>query len=123
MQMKLTGVSAIFEPFDWVYNKTNFPKFKDDGKATCTISDMSANVTFDMVKTADLGMKIDNMKVNILIGVLEVEVEEAGEGSNAKKWIYNKILSLFSGQIREVVQVRVLSYLYSRYAQASRTRY
>eukprot|EP01049_Picozoa_sp_SAG25_P011266 SAG25_NODE_1348_length_3237_cov_4.509892_3_plen_91_part_00 len=43
VQVKLTAVAATFKPFDWVYHKTSFPKAKDDGQASVSISDVAVS--------------------------------------------------------------------------------
>ncbi len=100
VRIDLTRVSAKFKSFNWTYNKTTFPKAKDAGIAEVNIEGLEAHVSFEMVTDKQAVMTIDHMKAKIELGQLAVSVAEAG-GSAAKKWMYNKLLTIFDEKIKD----------------------
>ena len=70
----VSHVSADFDEFGFNYAKTTFPKMDDNGTATAQLVDLSATISFEIVVDDSGALTVDNVKANIKIGALDVQV-------------------------------------------------
>jgi len=70
----VSHVSADFDEFGFNYAKTTFPKMDDSGTATAQLVDLSATISFEIVVDDSGALTVDNVKANIKIGALDVQV-------------------------------------------------
>ena len=98
----VSQVSADFEEFSFIYDKTTFPKMTDTGTASAQLVDLGATISFEIIVDPDGQLTVDNVKAAIRIGALEVQVK-AGD----HKWLYNKLLKIFNERIKNTVEREV----------------
>lgn len=97
MSLKLAGndihleckkIEGKIKPFDWFFRQENFPKLKDKGQATASISSTDINLTLRFNITAS-GTGLMVSKSEVKIGNLDIKVAK-----NAKSFIYNIVISV-----------------------------
>lgn len=98
----VSQVSADFDEFTFLYDKTTFPKMEDTGKASAQLVDLSSTISFEIVVDTDGMLSVDNVKAAIRIGALDVQVKAGNH-----KWLYNKLLKIFNERIKNTVEREV----------------
>jgi hypothetical protein len=98
----VSQVSADFDEFTFLYDKTTFPKMEDSGKASAQLVDLSSTISFEIVVDSEGLLAVDNVKAAIRIGSLDVQVQ-----AGSHKWLYNKLLKIFNERIKNTVEREV----------------
>lgn len=98
----VSQVSADFDEFTFLYDKTTFPKMEDTGKASAQLVDLSSTISFEIVVDTEGMLTVDNVKAAIKIGALDVQVKAGNH-----KWLYNKLLKIFNERIKNTVEREV----------------
>ena len=93
------------DPFAYSFEKTQWPRLRDTGAATAAASDLTASITFGVVagsSEADIP-RVDEIRVSVSVGEMSVVVDSA-KGGGSQRWLYNKLLGVFSERCRATVQ-------------------
>ena len=93
------------DPFAYSFEKTQWPRLRDTGAATAAASDLAASITFGVVagsSEADVP-RVDNIVISVKVGEMSVVVDSA-KGGGSQRWLYNKLLAVFSERCRATVQ-------------------
>jgi hypothetical protein len=93
------------DPFAYSFEKTQWPRLRDTGAATAAASDLTASITFGVVagsSEADIP-RVDEIRVSVSVGEMSVVVDSA-KGGGSQRWLYNKLLAVFSERCRATVQ-------------------
>ena len=81
---------------------------RDTGAATAAASDLAASIIFGVVagNSEDEVPRVEKIEVRVVVGEMSVVVDSA-KGGGSQKWLYNKLLAIFSERCRSTVQTEL----------------
>lgn len=102
VRIDVKGTQIEFDAFDFELNKTTFPTVEDKGKADATAT-ISAYVQFAIATDEEKNIIVTDVEAKVRVDALPVTVITANH-----KWLFNTLLSFFSGTVRQGVQDEVV---------------
>ena len=103
VRIDVTGVEIEFDAFDFGLDKTTFPAVQDEGKADATAT-ISACVQFGISTNEAKEIIVSDVEAHVRVDALPVTVITANH-----KWLFNTLLSWFSGTVKSSVQEEVVT--------------
>eukprot|EP01117_Protostelium_nocturnum_P010896 TRINITY_DN3933_c0_g1_i2.p1 TRINITY_DN3933_c0_g1~~TRINITY_DN3933_c0_g1_i2.p1 ORF type:complete len:851 (-),score=312.85 TRINITY_DN3933_c0_g1_i2:2-2554(-) len=108
-------MSASIEEFAWHYKKKSFPKLKDSGNATASLSDTTVTAKLKMIK----GEKPEDTYLSLLSAEANIKHLDVKISGTAISVVYNLVLAAFKKSMKRVMSKQLEKALEELYKLSS----